>query len=113
MDSGHNPGKGREPSHPEMDTGTTGFVQLCNLVKKRGFVRCDRRHGLRRIETISIDMATEGTSEKEQQGAAIEHVAHQPCWLPCVSGWEHGGSLEPGARHRGRFGGQGLSAAIR
>jgi hypothetical protein len=36
-DSGHKPEPGRAPSHPELDTGTAGLVQLCNLVTKRGF----------------------------------------------------------------------------
>lgn len=37
-DSGHNPAKGREASHPELDTGTVGFAQLMDLVRGLGYV---------------------------------------------------------------------------
>lgn len=36
-DSGHKPGEGREPSHPEFDTGETGFWQLFKMVSDLGF----------------------------------------------------------------------------
>ena len=29
---------GREPSHPEFDSGTAGFLQLLELVESRGYV---------------------------------------------------------------------------
>jgi hypothetical protein len=129
-DSGHNPGKGREPSHPEMDTGEMGFVQLCELARTRGFVpvpmgeppgsevweanlikywgwkSCQASDGVNKrqaeygvlrvlaerfnvralcmrsgatdamvyagIETLSLDIASEGASEGEQQQAALD-----------------------------------------
>ncbi len=37
-DSGHKPGKNREPSHPELDTGTDGMTQLCQAAIALGFI---------------------------------------------------------------------------
>lgn len=52
-DSGHVDSLLRGRSHPELDTGTTGFVQLLNLAKKMGFIPVPMGH---RGDLVPSDM---------------------------------------------------------